>query len=119
MYGLSLRDIRDIIHSEMFVAKVAELAKEMALTGEMAPLKERLLKAREVTAASRLLSEIDNTSDGTAATRITAAKAVLDIRAQKENAQFLAVELSPEKFRMIFSTGFSPIKPQPDSIFGE
>jgi hypothetical protein len=118
LYGMSVRDVRDVVHSDMFQRKVAETRVSLSEKGELAPLKERLLSLGEVAAASRLLHEIDNENDGTAMSRIAAAKTVLDVKSQKQNQAFIAVELSPDKFRAIFSIGQTPLAAQPDSIYG-
>jgi hypothetical protein len=115
LYGMSLRDIRDIIHSEMFLEKVAEIRKANPDRAAK-PLKEKLLDLGELSAVSRLVEEVDNSTDGTPVSRIAAAKEILNVRAQKNNGAFLAVELSPDKFRAIF--GMGPIAPQPASVFG-
>lgn len=118
MHGLSLRDVRDIVFSEMFKDKVSTVRENLRSTGELQPLRERLLKTAEVNAASRLLAEIDNEADGTPATRITAAKTVLELNKNNQGAALLAVELSPEKFRMIFQMGRGPIAQMPENVTG-
>jgi hypothetical protein len=115
MYNMTVREIKDIIYSDLFKEKVGEIRMELAKQNSEGTLQERLESKGKTAALSRLFVETNNEVDGTPATRISASKAMLEHSQTKQAGALLAIELSPEKFRMILGTGNLPTK-MPDII---
>lgn len=107
-YCFPIHDLRNIINTDLFKERVAfrrlAIQKERAelfLSGK--PVKDEMALAEQAS-KKRLLKELDNDIDGTPATRVAAAKAVLDAtRKDSTVGAMILVEMAPEKFEQIFS----------------
>jgi hypothetical protein len=119
LYGMTKREITDIIGSDMFKTLVGNIREDWAINPPHTDgsLEERLQKVGELASKNRLLIEVDNEVDGTPATRITAARTILEQKEKKDDALFIALQMSGEKLQAILASG-SALKRISDNISG-